>query len=258
MRRSVFATLVSLALAAAPALAQERDLPGDVPDVDAVVAGLKSDEDPERLSAAERALQVAHDAVTTPLTRLLTDDRYEIRSAALRALGARTTEKAKKAAAKAVAARLPKLSKSARDEGELAIAVQALHDLAQRSTVPALLKDVEDSASDEIFRARVMAVANVPHADAVDELIQLLSGRGRGKWQGQKRSVVEALRSATGEDLGGDPDEWRAWWRDAKRTFDFEAAARRRAEGAERDRERTDRKRERGDRRRKKDSGDSG
>ena len=237
------------------AAAQPAPAPAPAPDVDvdAVVAGLKSDDDAARLAAAEQAAEVADDAVTRPLARLLTDDRFEIRAASIRALGARSSDHAKKDAAKALAARMSALSKSVHDEGELALTVQALHDLAQPSTIRPLLDGIDDSASEDLYRARVMAVANVPHADAVDELIQHLARRGRGKWGGNKRSVVEALQYATGERHGADPDTWRAWWKEAKKTFDFGAAARRRADEAERQREREQKRRDREGRRKQND-----
>ena len=259
MRRALVLVLLSLSLTPV-AHAQDRgrnpaaEPPADTtaetaPSVEDVVAGLKSDKDEDRLVAVDRALSVADDAVTKPLVHLLIDDRFEIRAGAIRALGARESEKSKKEAAKALCMRLPKLAKSAIDEGELALAVQALHDLAQPSSIKPLLDKIQDTESDELFRARLMAVANVPDAEAIDELIQLLAQRGRGKWEGQKRSVISALESATGEKLGGDPDEWRAWWKDAKKSFDFDAAAAARREGDQRDAEREERKRERGERR---------
>lgn len=267
MHRSLVAALLALLLSV-PALAQDpaRRPPqesnsepiaeaAETPDVDAVVAGLKSDTDGDRIVALDQALAVTDDAVTKPLIRLLINDRFDIRAGAIRALGARDSEKSKKEAAKALCVRLPKLAKSAIDEGELVLVVEALHELAQPSSIKPLLDKIVDSQSDDVFRARVMAVANVPDAEAIDELIQLLARRGRGKWAGQKRSVINALQSATGEKLGGDPDEWRSWWKDAKKSFDFEAAAADRREGEQREAEREERKRERGERRgKKKDS----
>lgn len=258
--RSVFlATVLSIVLASSssPASAEDPSAPAEDP-VAEVLAGLKSDQDPERLAAAERALEIDDDAVTKPLVHLLTDERFEIRSAAARALGARSTEKGRKEAARALCARLPRLAKGDVEAGEARIVVDALHDLAQPSSVKPLLDDVEDSASEELFRARVMAVANVPHADAVDDLIQLLASRGRGRWSGLKRCVVEALRDATGENLGADPDAWRAWWKDARKSFDFDAAARRRTESHEKEQEREERRRDRGSRKKERKGSQGG
>jgi hypothetical protein len=60
---------------------------------------------------------------------------------------------------------------------------------------------------------------------------------------------------ATGEKLGNDPDAWRAWWKDAKKTFDFAAAAQRRA--AEKEGKDGGEKRRSG-KKDKKDDGDEG
>ena len=48
--------------------------------------------------------------------------------------------------------------------------------------------------------------------------------------KGQNQSAVAALKWATGARVSGGADGWRAWWREAKKTFDFEEAAERRAE----------------------------
>ena len=231
------AALALLAAAAAGAARAEEPAPAaETPaarSVEQVVADLRSDEEAVRLAAAEEAAAVTDDAVASPLVKLLRDDRFDVRKAAIAALAKRSTEKGRKAAAAGLVARLGPLSKSAELEGELVLVVRALHDLAQESAIPALLDDIGPETGDEVVRARLLAVANVPSKKAVDELIQFLSRQGRGKWQGARRHVADALRYATGENLGGDPDVWRAWWRDAERTFDVEAAAKRRAEEGE-------------------------
>ncbi len=271
MHRALTAVLLTLVLATA-ALADERpavDPPADpnatdapaadphaadgaAQDAAAVVLALKSKEDAERLTAATDALGIADDAVTKPLVRLLIDDRFEIRAAAIRALGVRTTDKGRRAAAKGLCALIPRLAKSAENEGELALVVRSLHDLAQPSSIDPLMKDVEDSSAEDLYRARVMAVANVPDAEAIEALIQHLARRGRGRWGGMRRAVTDALRYATGQKLGNDPDKWRSWWHDAKKTFDFEAAAARREESREKEEQRAERKKGKGRKKRGK------
>jgi HEAT repeat protein len=216
-------------------------------DVSDVVARLKSKEGDQRLVAAGQALAIADDAVTLPLIRLLGDEGFGVRAAAIRALAKRSTKRGKKDAARALAARMPRLARSEHGEGELIIVVEALGELAQPSSVKPLFANVDDDTGDEVFEARMNAVARIPDAAAIEELIQYLARRGRGKWAGRKRAVINALQAATGQKLGGDPDAWRAWWKENAKTFDFGAAAERRAEEgderARREAKKRDRKR---------------
>lgn len=257
--------LVCALFVASPALAEERPAPGPASDpaseadagldVADVVRRLKSKEGDERLVAATQSLEVADDDVTKPLGRLLTDDEFSVRAAAIRALAKRTSPGGKKQAAKALGVRLGKVAKAAHGAGEELLVIEALGELAQSQSVKPLFDGITDETTDEVFDARMKAVAEIPHASAIDELIKLLAKRGRGKWGGRKRSVVNALQAATGESFGGDPDDWRAWWKENEKSFDFAAQAERRESDAGKKEQREQRKREK--KRRKKD-GDGG
>jgi HEAT repeat protein len=257
MRPLSAVALIAVLAVASPAFADDSASTGGVTDTAAsdaarvdvsdVVARLKSKEGDQRLVAAGQALEITDDAVTLPLIRLLGDEDFGVRAAAIRALAKRSTTRGKKDAARALAARMPKLAKSEHGEGELIIVVEALGELAQPSSVKPLFANVDDDTGDDVFEARMNAVARIPDASAIEELIQYLARRGRGKWAGRKRAVTNALQSATGQRLGGDPDAWRAWWKENGKTFDFGAAAERRTEEsderARRDAKKRDRKR---------------
>ncbi len=205
-------------------------------DVADVVRRLKSRAGDVRLSAANQARDVADDAVTKPLVRLLIDKEFSVRAAAIRALANRSTERGRKDASRALAARLPRLAKAKFGEGELLLAIVALGELRQPNSVKSLLDGITDETSDEVFAARMAAVGGIPHPSAIEELIQFLSRSGR-RWGGRRRVVTSALQAATGQRLGNDPDKWRAWWKENRKTFDFAAAVERRAaEDAERER----------------------
>jgi len=219
-------------------------------DVADVIERLKSKKGDQRLVAATEAANVEDDAVTKPLARLLGDDEFGVRAAAVRALAKRTTDRGKKDAAKALAARMSKLAKAAHGEGEMLLVIEALGELAQPASVKPLLDGITDETSDDVFEARMNAIARIPHASAIEELIRYLARRGRGKWAGRKRAVTNALQQATGQRLGGDPDKWRAWWKENGKTFDFAAAAERRTSESDERRRREEKKRER--KRRKK------
>jgi HEAT repeat protein len=209
-----------------------------------ILAGLKAEEDATRLAATEEATGVEAEELLAPLLRLLKDENRLVRQAAAKALGARASGEGSKKAAKSLAERLKPLSREPEDQEELLVVVQALHDLAQPSSVKALLDDLELETDEDVVEARGSAAANAPCREAVEGLIDLMSRHHR---RGRSAPYAKALAYATGEKLGGDPDRWRAWWREHADSFDFEAAAaaraKARAEEAERARRREDRPR---------------
>jgi HEAT repeat protein len=239
---------LALCLLASAAIA--GDPPAAAPPEPAKLAeSLKSKEKADRLAAARDAKDVQDEKLTAPLAALLDDDEAAIRHAAIEALGRRTAADAQKKAASALASHVTKVAKRADAEVELIAAVQALGVLAQPSSLDALTSDIEIDTPLEVVRARLTAVANLPSPEAIDALIQFLAKQGRGKNGAQREACRAALRDATGQNLGNDPDAWRAWWKDAKKDFDFAAAAERRAAEREAKDEKDRKKRERQEKR---------
>ncbi len=194
-----------------------------------IVEALKSKDKAARLAAAQQAKDVQDDKLVAPLAALLGDEDMAARHAAIEALGARASADSQKKAASALAAHLPKVAKKPECEAELIAAAQALGVLAQPASIDALMADIEMGTPSGVVRSRLTAVANVASPEAIDALIQFLAKQGRGQNGQQRDACRDALRDATGENFGNDPDGWRAWWKDAKKSFDFDAAARRRA-----------------------------
>lgn len=194
-------------------------------DVDALIKALASDDAKERYDAAAKAKDVQDAKLLKPLAAALKDDIHEVRVAVMEALGARTGAEDRKAAAAALHKVLGPLSKKADYQPELLVALRAVHDLAQPSSVKPLLEDIDVHTDREVVDARLMAVANIPTPDAIDALIQFMSRGRKGGEESHRASVQKALLYATGERQRNDPDAWRAWWKDARKTFDFEAAA---------------------------------
>ena len=194
-----------------------------------LVESMRSKDAGPKIDAATKAKELQHPSLTAPLVSLLGDESYTVRRAAIEALGARTDADARKKAAEGLAARLPKLAKKLDSGGEIVLVATALHDLAQPCAIDELVADIEIDTPLDVVTARVMAIANVPTADAIETLINLLSRAGHGAMAGHRGLIRNALRYATGVELAGDPDAWRGWWKDAKKDFDFEGAAERRA-----------------------------
>jgi hypothetical protein len=242
---------VLLAASASPPVRADEGAGLDLASPDAVKQALGSRDARERLAAARAAVSLQDAKLTAPLVRLLKDDEPAVAEAALDALVARVDPKQRKAAAKGIAALLKPLKREPDAEAVARekLLVPALHDLAQVVSIQALL-DIHSQAPADLIKTRLHAVANVPSKEAIEELIDYAAKRRRG--EGHGHAVGAALRYATGLKLGNDPDKWRAWWREAKDTFDFEAAAEQRAEGARRQEEKEARREEKRRRRREK------
>lgn len=252
--RIAFSFALAAALAAGSVSLADDAAPAAAPDPAKVVEALKSKDRGARLAAARDAKGLQDDKLVAPLAALLADDDMPLRMAAIAALGARTAADAQKKAATALAAHLPKVAEKVADEAELIATATALGELAQPSSVEPLLDGIRDDTSPDVVKARLTAVSNVPAPEAIEGLIQFLAKRGRGANNLQGHHCRAALKNATGEDRGNDPDAWRSWWKEAKKTFDFDAALRRRA--AERQKQ-DDKEKRRQDRKDKKE-GDGG
>lgn len=190
----------------------------------------------ERLASKEVAVREAalvaakteqHPLVTAALVKALQADLRVHRSSAIEALVARTTAEGKKAAALGLGARLAHL-KAPEQQEELIEVCTALGRLAQVASLKALEDGVKVDTPEAEFRARVMAIARVPDPKAIDLLIDLRARSGNRAANEENRGAWlcrQALAAALGQDLGGDTDRWRAWWRENRETFDFAAAA---------------------------------
>lgn|GEM_PF-2109904 len=195
----------------------------------ALVAQLKDDQPVEvRLAALQAAAATDDPRLIAPLGKQLKAPEEEVRLAAATALGMRTMPDTKKRAASALLERAKTLQqafeKDLSKKEELVAVVKGVHDLAQESTIDGLLDGVEMGVDLDIIEARAMAVANVPVAKAVEELIDYMARRHRDG-TGIRGRLAKALTYATGAKQPNDVDAWRAWWKVAKPSFDFQAAA---------------------------------
>lgn len=257
LRRALLASLLSLLPAPAFAAAPEDPAPapaeggrrgsgGEPAKVEELLELLRSRDAAVREAALREAADVGSPELLPPLARLLSDDAPSVRVAAAAALARRADPKERRSAASALEGRLRTLGEKG-DAGERLALVEALHDLAQPSSVGPLVDGIRTDTPREEVEARLRAVANCPVPEAIEALIQFAASHGRGKRADWNAGTRAALRYATRADAGGaDPDLWRAWWRKNERTFDFAGAAadreRERREAAEKERKREERK----------------
>lgn len=265
------ALVLALILAACGQARAEDAAPSDEKDqAAALIAAFKDKDLATRIEAVEAAAQLQHASLTPALIRLLADKELGVREAAIEALGARTADADRKKAAVALAARLGKLDRHPADREELMLTIQGLASLRQRSTIKALLDPIALETDLEQVEARVMAVAEVPHGDAVEALIDFLAKGRRGGRQRQRGLAHKALRILTGQKdmqehatAGHDADRWRAWWKDNQKLVDLEAVAAARHDAAAEKEAQAEKKRQRAEERKKaredrKKKGDGG
>jgi len=232
---SISSLLVAAALLA-PSAAARPDAAADAEaakKIATLVERIKSTDPEVRKAAVTEAKTEQHPAVTAALLHGVSDTDAGVRKVELEALVARTDPTAKKQAASAVAARLPRLTAKPDDHDELMRSLAALHDLAQPVVLKALTDRLGLDVEAEELAARLKAIANLPTADAVEAIIQFRASggnQGGARELGYRRRMArQAFKYATGEDVGNDPDAMRKWWKEHEKGFNYEAAGLRRA-----------------------------
>jgi len=260
-RLQLAALLLALLVLVAPQVrAEDADQPRDVDaEAAALIKGFKNKDASIRVQAAEAAADLQHPSLTAALARLLSDRELGVRLAATEALGGREGKKDRKKAAASLGSRLTHLSKQKHADGEeLLTVIEALGRLGQRSAIKPLLEPIHLDTPEDEAAARIDAVAHIPCAEALEALIDFLAKGRRGGRQKQRKMAHKALTRLTGANpsdhraAGRDADRWRAWWKDHKKGFDFQAVADARAEAAARKKAAEERKKKKREAQRKK------
>lgn len=190
-----------------------------------------------RLAALKEAAETEDPRLVAPVGKLLKAGEEAVRLAAVTALSSCRFEESKRKAATLLLERSKAVTvafeKDVTRKAELLAILTGLHDLAEESTIDGLLDGIEAGVDLDVTLARAMAVANVPSAKAIEGLIGYMARRHRDG-TGIRAELTKALTYATGVKGANDDDAWRSWWKDAKATFDFQAAyaARERARAA--------------------------
>ncbi len=113
-----------------------------------------------------------------------------------------------------------------KQEDLFAVLLQAIGRHGDPSSIEVLADDPFRALTLATGRARIYGLANIRKKASVEELIKAtqLAGasRPRGGAVGEARFLREfhfALRVLTGEEISGDLEQWRRWWRKSKDTF---------------------------------------
>ena len=232
------AFLALLVLFAPSARAEETEEPDERAQAEALLAELKGKDPSARVKALERAKDNQHESLLPALTRLLSDAELGVRLASIEALAQREEKTARRKAAASLAARLARLSKGRADHDEVMTLIASLGTLREPGGIKALLDPIEVEMDMEEVKARLHAVASIPHEQAVDALIDFLALGRRGGRAKHRAQAHDALRYLTGakptdyETAGHDADRWRSWWKDNKKVVNLEEIAAARDEAA--------------------------
>ena len=231
---SVLALLAAAVVYAPPSRADDApkpEAPATGKPVDPIVSLLERLKDDQpldvRLAALKEAATTEDARLVTAVGKLLKADEEDVRLAAVTALAACRFAETKRKAALLLLERSKVVQqayeKDVSRKHELLAIFQGLHDLAQEATIDGILDGIEAGIDLDVVGARAMAVANVPSAKAIDGLISYMARRHRDG-TGIRGQLTKALTYATGVKGANDDDAWRSWWKDAKATFDFQAA----------------------------------
>lgn len=227
MRASHLISLVVLLFAPFASAGEEAELKQRKEAAKLIAKKLASKNPEEVFTGLHEAAQNQDPVLTSPLTKLLKNKNPALRYGAIETLATRELGAEQRKAARSLSARLKPLAAKEQDREELMKVISALHDLAQESTIKALLDSKNDEDRD-VRQARAMAVANVPSKEAIERLIQYGYKDRRGT--GRTRDIaVKALQYATGLKNQGGIEGWRKWWSENEKNFDPVAAADERA-----------------------------
>ena len=118
-------------------------------------------------------------------------------------------------------------------------------------------RHVDDAADAQVIVVNTCGFIGEAKKESIDTIFEMARHKDDGAYRGV---ALQALDYATGTKLGS-LDAWHQWWADNKKTFDVEAAARRRAEQraeADEKRQRKDEAREKRKERKKEDGDKKG
>jgi len=257
-RCALGAAVLLVGLLSAPVVRADEPQPADEKaQAAALILELKDKDPSARVKALERARANQHESLLPALTHLLTDPELGVRVAAVEALAVREEKGARRKAVASLAARLARLSKGQHEKDELMALIDALGRLREPGAIKALLDPIDLETEFEEVKARLHAVASIPHPDSVEALIDFLALGRRGGRQKQRGEAHNALRYLTGanpteyEASGRDADRWRSWWKDNKKVIDLEEIAAARDQAAAEKSARADEKQKKKEERKK-------
>lgn len=105
------------------------------------------------------------------------------------------------------------------DEARLAELLKSIGRLGDPKGIDTLIDSPFSAKSYPVVRARFLGLGNIRHAESIEGLVSLASKVGERDLESYMSDIRLALVQLTGEDMGDDPRQWGAWWRDNKKGY---------------------------------------
>jgi len=212
--------IVLAALLAFAPQSPDRPAPSDQARVQAAItqldAAFKGTKATERIAAVQGASGLADPRVIALVAKGLKDREAAVELAAIDALGKTQHADALAALTAFYNGEKKNLRKDTEALPRLLIAI-ARH--ANAETLPIFLDDVQGQLQSKTVTARILGLANIRSARAIDSLFELMKVMGFIEQHTYAEDLRLALMVLTGEDKGRSIDAWQTWWSEHSKTF---------------------------------------
>ena len=217
------ALLLTALLALAPPGQDVPPSPERVREVAAQLArAFESRKPPEKVAAIRAATEVVAPAVIAGIAKGLGDSSWEVRVAAIDALGLMPHDDAWKALTSHYRAQWKNLRK---EERLLPRLLRAIARHGREAGIAILVDDVQAQMLQPTLRARILGLANIRSTKSVDALLALTQTIGFIDMHDHAEDFRLAMRVLTGEDKGRSVEAWRAWWSEQREGFELPSTA---------------------------------
>lgn len=106
------------------------------------------------------------------------------------------------------------------DEARLAELLKSIGRLGDPKGIDTLIDSPFSAKSYPVVRARFLGLGNIRDAESIEGLVSLASKVGERDLESYMSDIRLALVQLTGEDMGDDPRQWGAWWREHKKGYE--------------------------------------
>ncbi len=177
---------------------------------------LKAKEPNARIAALTDASAVDHPTVVAEMAKGLKDDEIAVRRETIQLFGRMESDEALK--------RLMKFAQSEKralkDDVDTSVAViRAIGRHRDPDSLSWLLRGALDGEVNAIRRARLYSAAYQRTPESLEAIFAAMGKCNSRRLNSRMRDLRTSLVWVTGQDQGGDPANWSAWWRKNAKTF---------------------------------------
>jgi hypothetical protein len=111
------------------------------------------------------------------------------------------------------------------DEARLAELLKAIGRQGSPKGIETLVDSPFSAKTYPVIQARLLGLGNIRDAKSVEALFELLEKVAERDLDRYMADIRLALVQLSGQDMGDDPEQWKNWWRDAKKGYEISPAA---------------------------------